>query len=159
MQPRLTVGILVLQAEVLVRAIRYLGFLFQTTFASIVTEPQEVAVFIGHLTREANLVAVEVVGLLAAFVVCGCSIADLRQGVVRIAHAPRQDWRFRLGYGLLILVRFLIFCYIRNSDIFIIKHIIPNLLIKFFCGHLLRYFKGCVSTRKLIIQSFFCPEI
>ncbi|MGW9908777.1 hypothetical protein [Streptococcus sp. HJ1] len=32
MQPRLTVSVLVLQAEVLVRAIRYLGFLFQMTF-------------------------------------------------------------------------------------------------------------------------------
>ena len=31
MQPRFTVGILVLQAERLVCAIRYLGFLFQTT--------------------------------------------------------------------------------------------------------------------------------
>ena len=73
------------------------------------------------------------------------------QGFVCTSHALRQDWKFHAGYGLLILVRFLIFCYIRNSDIFIIKHIVPNLLIKFFCGHLLRYFKGCVSTRKLIM--------
>ena len=35
MQPRLTVAILVLQAEVLVRAIRYLGFIFQTTSKDI----------------------------------------------------------------------------------------------------------------------------
>ena len=67
MQPRLTVGILILQAEGLVSAIRYFGFLFQTTFARIVTESQEVAVFIGHLSRDADLVAVEVVGLFAAF--------------------------------------------------------------------------------------------
>ena len=151
MQPRLTVGILVLQAEGLVSAIRYFGFLFQTVPTGVVDELHEVAVLIGHLFRDADLVTVEVVGLLAAFVVCGCPIADLRQGVVRTAHTLRQGWRFHGGYGLLILVRFLILCYIRNSDIFIIKHIIPNLLIKFFCGHLLRYFKGCVGTRKLIM--------
>ena len=43
MQPRLTVSILVLQAEGLLSAIRYLGFLFQTTLGSIFAEPQEVA--------------------------------------------------------------------------------------------------------------------
>ena len=64
MQPRLTVGILVLQAEGLVCAIRYLGFLFQTTPAGIVAEPQQIAVLIGHLSWDADLVAVEVVGLL-----------------------------------------------------------------------------------------------
>ena len=69
MQPRLTVGILVLQAEGLVSAIRYLGFLFQTTPAGIVAEPQQIAVLIGHLSWDADLVAVEVVGLLAVFVV------------------------------------------------------------------------------------------
>lgn len=146
----------VLQSEGLVNAIRYSGFLFQTAPTGVVAKPQEVAVFIGHLSWDTDLVAVEVVGWLAAFAffVDGVSIGEVayvRIAHVRIAHAPRQDWRFRLGYGLLILVRFLIFCYIRNSDIFIIKHIIPNLLIKFFCGHLLRYFKGCVGTRKLIM--------
>ena len=67
MQPRLKVGILVLQAEGLVCAIRYLGFLFQTTPAGVVAEPQEVTVLIGHLTRDADLVAMEVVDLLVAF--------------------------------------------------------------------------------------------
>ena len=67
MQPRFTVGKLVLQAEGLVSAIRYLGFLFQTALAGMVTKPHEVAVFIGHLTRDTDLVAVEVVGLLVAF--------------------------------------------------------------------------------------------
>ncbi len=66
MQPRFTVGILVLQAEQLVRRLRYLGFLFQMTPAGIVAKPHEVTVFIGHLTRNADLVAVEVVGLLPA---------------------------------------------------------------------------------------------
>lgn len=111
----------------------------------------QIAFIISHLTQVSDLVAVEVVGLLSAFdiFVDGVSIGEV--AYVRTAHDQRQDWRFRSGYGLLILARFLIFCYIRNSDIFIIKHIIPNLLIKFFCGHLLRYFKGCVGTRKLII--------
>lgn len=77
MQPRLAVGILVLQAERLVCAIRYLGFLFQTTPAGVVAEPQEVAVLIGHLSWDADLVAVEVAGLLSAFAVFGCPIADL----------------------------------------------------------------------------------
>ena len=64
MQPRFTVDILVLQAERLVSAIRYLGFLFQRTPAGIVAEPQQIAVLIGHLSWDADLVAVEVVGLL-----------------------------------------------------------------------------------------------
>ena len=58
--------------------------LFQTTPAGIVAEPQKVAIFIGYLSRDADLVAVEVVGLLAAFIVCGCPIADFRQGVVAV---------------------------------------------------------------------------
>ena len=53
----------------MVCAIRYLGFLFQTTPAGVVDELHEVAVFIGHLSRDADLVAVEVVGLLSAFAV------------------------------------------------------------------------------------------
>ena len=67
MQPRLTVGILVLQAEGLVCAIRYLGFLFQTAPAGVVAKPNQVTVLVGHLSRDADLVAVEVVGLLAIF--------------------------------------------------------------------------------------------
>ena len=69
MQPRLTVGVLVLQAEGLVCAIRYLGFLFQTAPAGIVAELQQIADLIGHIARDADLVAVEVVSLLAVFVV------------------------------------------------------------------------------------------
>ena len=84
MQSRLTVAILVLQAEGLVCAIRYLHFLFQTALASIVAEPQQITVLIGHLTRDADLVALEVVGLLEAFAVCGCPIAGFRQGVVAV---------------------------------------------------------------------------
>ena len=69
MQPRLTVCILVLQSEGLICAIRYLGFLFQTAPAGVVAELQQIADLIGHIARDADLVAVEVVSLLAVFVV------------------------------------------------------------------------------------------
>ena len=62
MQPRLTVSVLVLQAEGLVCAIRYLGFFFQTTSAGVVTKPNQVTFAIGHLSRDDDLVVVEVVG-------------------------------------------------------------------------------------------------
>ena len=87
MQPRLTVGVLVLQAERLVSAIRNLAFLFQTTPAGVVAEPQEVAVLIGHLSWDADLVAVEVVGLLTAFSVFVGPVIYLCQEFVRTAHA------------------------------------------------------------------------
>ena len=84
MQPGLFIEVLVLQAEGLGCVIRYSGFFFQTVLAGVVSEPQDVAVFIGHLTRDADLVAVEVVGLLSAFAVFGCPVVDLRQGVVAV---------------------------------------------------------------------------
>ena len=46
--------------------------------------PQQIAVLIGHLSRDADFVAVEVVGLLAAFTVFGCPIADLGQEGVAV---------------------------------------------------------------------------
>ena len=101
MQPCLTVGILVLQAERLVSTIRYLSFLFQTILAYVFAEPQEVAVLIGHLSWNANLVAAEVVGLLAAFSVFVGPVAYLFQGFVRTAHTLRRDWRFHVGYACL----------------------------------------------------------
>jgi len=64
MQPSFTVGILVLYEEGLVCAIRYLGFLFQTAPTGIVAKPNQVAVFISHLTRDTDFVAVEVVDFL-----------------------------------------------------------------------------------------------
>ena len=67
MQPGFKVAILVLQPEWLVRRSRYVGFALQFAPTVIIAKPQEVAVFIGHLSRDADLVAVEVVGLLAAF--------------------------------------------------------------------------------------------
>ena len=69
MQPRLTVSILVLQSEGLVSSSRYLGFTLQFTPTIIIPEPQEAAVFIGHLSLDADLLAVEVVGLLVAFAI------------------------------------------------------------------------------------------
>ena len=83
MQPRLTVCILVLQAEWLVCAICYLSFLFQTTPAGIVAEPQKVAVFIGYLSWYTDLVAVGVVDLLAAFSIFVGPVAYLCQRLVR----------------------------------------------------------------------------
>ena len=50
MQPRLTDGILVLQAEGLVSTIRYLGFLFQMPLGGVFAVPQQIAILIGHLT-------------------------------------------------------------------------------------------------------------
>ena len=79
MQPRLTVGILVLQAEGLVCAIRYSGFLFQTTPAGIVAEPQQQTVLIGHLSWDADLVAVEVV---LHFAVCQFAVDQVAEVVI-----------------------------------------------------------------------------
>ena len=50
----------------------------------VFAEPQEVAVFIGHFSRDADLVAVEVAGLLSTFAVFVGPVADLSQGVVAV---------------------------------------------------------------------------
>ena len=84
MQSSFTVGILVLQTEGLVCAIRYLEFLFKTPPGGLFAVPQEVAVDVGHLFWNTDLVAVEVVGLLAVFTVFGCPIADLGQEGVAV---------------------------------------------------------------------------
>ena len=69
MQPRFTVAILVLQSEGLVSSSGCVSFALSFAPTVIIAEPQEVAVLIGHLPRDADLVAVEVVGLLSAFAV------------------------------------------------------------------------------------------
>ena len=84
MQSSFTVDILVLQTEGLVCAIRYLEFLFKTPPGGLFAVPQQIAVLIGHLSRDADFVAVEVVGLLAAFTVFGYPIADLGQEGVAV---------------------------------------------------------------------------
>ena len=59
-------------------------FLFQATPSRIFAVPQEIAVDVGHLSRDADLVAVEVMGLLSAFAVFVGPVAYLRQGVVAV---------------------------------------------------------------------------
>ena len=63
--------------------------------------PQEITIDVGPLARNADLLAVEVVGLLAAFAFFVGPVVDLCQGFVRTAHTLRRDWRFYIGYGLL----------------------------------------------------------
>ena len=63
-QPRLFIVIMVLQAEGLVQVLVNPLILFQMPPAGIVAEPQQIAVLIGHLSWDADLVAVEVVRLL-----------------------------------------------------------------------------------------------
>ena len=69
--------------------------------AGVVAELQQIAVLIGHLARDADLVAVEVAVLLSAFAVFVGPVVYLCQGFVRTAHTLRRDWRFHIGYGLL----------------------------------------------------------
>ena len=57
----------ILQLEGLVSAICYLGLLFKSIPAGVVAEPQQIAMDVGHLARDDDLVAVEVAGLLAVF--------------------------------------------------------------------------------------------
>ena len=84
MQPRFTVGILILKAEGLVSTVCYSGFLFQTAPTSVVAKPNQVAVFISHFARDAGLVAVEVVDFLFAFAFSIGVVADLRQRFVSV---------------------------------------------------------------------------
>ena len=70
----------------------------------LVAEPQEVAVLIGHLSRDADLVAVEVVGLLSVFsaFVDGVSIGEV--AYVRIAHLPTSG--LEVSYGLQLAITY-----------------------------------------------------
>ena len=101
MQSRLMVGVLVLQAEGLVRRSRYVYFALQFTLTVIIPEPNQYTVLIGHFTRNADLVAVEVVGLLAAFSVFVGLVMYLCQGFVRTAHPTsglEVSWGLRLAF-------------------------------------------------------------
>ena len=69
MQPGLFIIILVLQSKRLMRILLNPLVLFQTTPAVIIPESNQVAVDVGHFSWNADLVAVEVVGLLSAFAV------------------------------------------------------------------------------------------
>jgi len=78
MQPCLFIEVLVLQSERLVRVLVYPPVLFQTTPGGVFAVPQQITVDVGHLPRYADVVAVEVVGLLVAFSVFinGVSIGE-----------------------------------------------------------------------------------
>ena len=52
--------------------------------AVVITEPQQPGVLIGHLARDADLVAVEVVDFLFAFAVFVGPVAYLRQGFIAV---------------------------------------------------------------------------
>ena len=67
MQSRFTVAILVLQVEGLVSSSGYVSFILQYVPTVIIAELNQISFIIGHLSRDADLVAVEVVGLLDAF--------------------------------------------------------------------------------------------
>ena len=77
------------------------SILFQTTLGGAFAVPNQITFAIGHLSRDANLVAVEVVGLLTAFSVFVDVVLIGETACVRTAHTPRQDLRFCVGYGLL----------------------------------------------------------
>ena len=66
------------------RRSRYVRLVLQFTPTVIVAEPNQVAVLIGHLSRDADLVAVEVEDLLSTFAVFGCPIAYLCQRFVAV---------------------------------------------------------------------------
>ena len=84
MHPRFMVAILVLKPERLVRRPRYVGFFGYFTPSIILAEPQQLTVFIGHLTRDADVVAMEIVGLLLAVIFYIRPITDLRQRFVGV---------------------------------------------------------------------------
>ena len=69
MQSGLFIVILVLQFQRLVCRSRHIRLPFQTAPAGIVTKPNRIAALIGHFSQDADLVAVEVVGLLATFLI------------------------------------------------------------------------------------------
>ena len=78
------VSVLVLQAEGLVSSSGCIGFVLQFAPAVIIAEPNQVAVFIGHLSRDADLVAVEVVDFLFAFAVFVGPVAYLCQRFIAV---------------------------------------------------------------------------
>ena len=59
---------------------RYVGFALQFAPTIIIPKPNQIAVLIGNLAWDVDLVAVEVVGLLSAFAVFVGPVAELCQG-------------------------------------------------------------------------------
>ena len=66
------------------RRSRYVRFVLQFTPTVIVAEPNQVAVLIGHLSRDADLVAVEVVDFLIGLEPGIGVVVDLRQRLVAV---------------------------------------------------------------------------
>ena len=88
---------LVLQTERLVSSSGYVGFTLQFTPTVIISESNQVTFVIGHLTRDADLVAVKVVGFLAVFAVFIGLGADLCQEFVAVVLPSRQPSPTREG--------------------------------------------------------------
>ena len=91
MQPGLFIEVLVLQAEGLVSSSGYVSFTLQFAPTVIIPKTTQIAFSIGHLSWDADLVAVEVVGLLAAFAFFVGPVVDLCQRFARTAHTLRRD--------------------------------------------------------------------
>ena len=70
---------------------RYVGFALQFAPIIIIPKPNQIAVLIGNLAWDADLVAVEVVGLLAVFAVFVDVVLIGETTYVRTVHTLRQD--------------------------------------------------------------------
>ena len=81
MQPGLFIEVLVLQSERLVRVLVNPLILFQTTPSGVFAVPQQIAVDVGHLARDADLVVVEIGEVLPFVLVV---VEDLRQRFVTV---------------------------------------------------------------------------
>ena len=81
MQPRLFIIILVLQSERLMCILVNPFILFQTTPGGVFAVPQKIAVDVGHLARDADLVGVEI-GEVLPFVLVVAE--DLGQGFIAV---------------------------------------------------------------------------
>ena len=81
MQSGLFIKVLVLKSERLVRLLVNPLVLFQTTPGGVFAVPQQIAVDVGHLARDADLVGVEIGEVL--FAVFGV-VKDLRQRFVAV---------------------------------------------------------------------------
>ena len=70
---------------------RYVGFALQFAPTVIIAEPNQIAVLIGNLAWDVDLVAVDVVGLLAAFAFFVDVVLIGETTYVRTVHTLRQD--------------------------------------------------------------------
>ena len=91
MQFGLFIEVLVLQSERLMRIIVNPFILFQTAPGGVFAVPKQIAMDVGHLSKDADLVALEVVDLLAVFAVFVDVVLIGETACVRTAHILRQD--------------------------------------------------------------------